>query len=105
MPYIKEDRRETLDPYIDQIVEILKCMDAKDGDYNYLITRILASGFDLGKDPKYSKINTVVGVLECIKLELYRRVASEYEDRKSFENEDVKEYKEFEEWIKSTSER
>lgn len=32
---------------------------------------------------------TILGVLECVKLELYRRVAAPYEDRKIEENGDV----------------
>jgi hypothetical protein len=37
----------------------------------------------------YAEINEVVGVLECCKLELYRRLAAPYEDTKIKENGDV----------------
>ena len=92
MPYIKQERRGELDKRIDDLVNLLITMTAQDGDYNYLITRILAGGFDLGLNPKYSKINAIIGILECIKLELYRRVAAPYEDVKAAENGDVPEY-------------
>jgi len=105
MPYIKQNRREVLDPYVDAIVEIMKKIDAKDGDYNYLITRILTSGFELNSKPGYSKINTIVGVLDCIKLELYRRIASKYEQEKTIENGDVKEYEEFDQWFDDLTRR
>ncbi len=38
---------------------------------------------------RYSKINSLIGVLECAKLELYRRVAAPYENDKIDENGDV----------------
>ena len=56
------------------------------------VIKELAGGFDLGLNPKYSKINAIIGILECIKLELYRRVAAPYEDVKAAENGDVPEY-------------
>jgi hypothetical protein len=37
----------------------------------------------------YSIINDIVGVLECAKMEFYRRVAVPYEDKKRTENGDV----------------
>ena len=37
----------------------------------------------------YATLNELVGVLECAKLELYRRVASPYEDEKKDSNGDV----------------
>jgi hypothetical protein len=37
----------------------------------------------------YQNINELIGVLECAKLELYRRVASPYEDEKIQSNGDV----------------
>ena len=36
-----------------------------------------------------SRINELVGVLECAKIELYRRIAAPYEDDKSRINGDV----------------
>ena len=41
------------------------------------------------KEVRYSKINALIGVLECAKLELYRRVAAPYENDKIDENGDV----------------
>jgi hypothetical protein len=43
----------------------------------------------LADELSYSKINEVIGVLECAKQELYRRVASPYEDSKKEANGDV----------------
>lgn len=37
----------------------------------------------------YADINEAIGALECAKLELYRRIAVPYENRKLAENGDV----------------
>ena len=37
----------------------------------------------------YADINSAIGVLECAKLELYRRQAAPYEDKKIEENGEV----------------
>jgi hypothetical protein len=44
------------------------------------------------KRVSYTNINAVIGVLECVKLELYRRLAASYEDKKVVENGDIPEY-------------
>jgi len=38
---------------------------------------------------RYANINEVIGVLECAKLELYRRIAVPYEDVKKEQSGDV----------------
>ena len=58
------------------------------GQLNYVITEAII-GYMAGQDNNYSMINEVVGVLECAKLELYRRIVIPYEDRKIEENGDV----------------
>lgn len=58
------------------------------GELNYAITKLIVDYFDRTK-PDYAGINEVIGVLECAKLELYRRVAAPYEDTKCAENGDV----------------
>jgi len=95
MPYIKEEKREELDPCIDNLI---RCLDPeKDliidnilGDINYTFSRILGG---LMGSPSYNKIAMITGVLENIKQEFYRRVAEPYEDKKILENGDIKEYK------------
>ena len=113
MPYIKEDRRKSLDDCIDVMVNCLKSNVPNDniknpwsdpqhrdisnqelldigGDINYTFSRIL--GGVMG-DVSYSKIAVITGVLENIKQEFYRRVAEPLEDKKIIENGDIKEYK------------
>ena len=79
MPYIKETRRAYLRVGED---------DPKNaGELNYTLTSIILKYLD--NNPNYQKFNDVVGVLECAKLELYRRMVSVYEDQKIKENGDV----------------
>jgi len=86
MPYIKqEDRKELLDA-AKVVAEHLSNSSAKAGELNYFVS-IIAN--ELLKEPSYSKINELIGALECIKLELYRRMASPYEDIKMHQNGDV----------------
>ena len=77
MPYIHQSERDILDT--------IKAMSP--GQLNYLITRQVRNY--LGAAYSYRDLNEVIGVLECVKLELYRRVAAPYEDKKMKENGDV----------------
>ena len=73
MPYIAEaERRDALsrDPW--------GAMNT--GELNFVITRIILDY--LPSEPHYSDYNAVMGVLECAKLELYRRAVASYEDTK-----------------------
>jgi hypothetical protein len=58
------------------------------GELNYKIT-IDINEYLQHHGVSYTKINEVIGVLECAKLELYRRIAAPYEDKKKEENGDV----------------
>lgn len=57
------------------------------GHLNYVITVECLEY--LGSILSYSKLNEIIGVLECVKMELYRRVVAEYEDVKMKANGDV----------------
>lgn len=92
MPYIKQTDRTALNPSIDRLVADLKNLHTENpsataGNLNYTITAILSSLYC--DDVRYGKINEVIGMLECCKLEFYRRVAAPYETQKAFENGDV----------------
>lgn len=80
MPYIKpEDRLHIL---ADE-----KSISSP-GELNYFIST-LVNWYINEKGKNYSTLNEVIGVLECAKLELYRRVVAPYEDIKIDENGDV----------------
>ena len=85
MPYVKQEDRIRLKPLTDAIAgtEI-----KSEGELNYLIT-MLCKRYGGCPAPSYKVVNAVVGVLECAKLEYYRRLAVPYEDGKIAENGDV----------------
>jgi hypothetical protein len=82
MPYILQDER---DKYYDKLLDM---PIANAGDLNFCITT-LCDQYLRAKGLRYEHINTVIGALECAKLELYRRIAAPYENRKWDANGDV----------------
>ena len=94
MPYIKQEHREQLDKALEDLMIAIVTLteDGKQiipgpGVYNYVISALLSVPY--GYKTSYGKINEAIGVLECAKLELYRRVAAPYEDQKIKEHGDV----------------
>lgn len=91
MPYILQEKRDVLDPVIDEVHRALVGLQADDelnnmeGNLNYLITRLLRKVYGTS----YTEINAAIGMLQCVALEHYRTVAAPYEDQKKFENGDV----------------
>lgn len=77
MPYIKQEER-TIDTDV---------WPRTAGQLNYVITQAVSRYVSRGLN--YQAINDALGALEGAKLELYRRVASGYEDKKIVENGDV----------------
>jgi hypothetical protein len=110
MPYISEKNRKNLDDAIENLTNAIKKngqyfvnthltedrslsneeLTTVLGDINYCFSRILG---DMMGAISYPKIAMITGVLENIKQEYYRRIASPYEDKKIVENGDIKEYK------------
>jgi hypothetical protein len=87
LPYIRPENRTKYEKTLKELIGILKSlpMEEVDGDLNYVVTRILKEVYPL----RYFHLNRAIGVLECIKLEFYRRVAAPYEDLKIKESGDV----------------
>ena len=82
MPYIKPSARDKVDK---QIEALFKSSDGSMGQLNYIITKLLL----LGEPASYDDFNSLVGVLECAKMEFYRRKVALYEASKKEENGDV----------------
>lgn len=85
MPYISPPRRQQLSA---------QPWPETPGELNYIVTAACLrylynkpSG-EL-KKPNYEAFNSVVGVLECAKQELYRRAIAPYEDKKKEENGEI----------------
>lgn len=93
MPYIKKSDRDKISKgrdreFVDDPIMMLRLVIDTEGDLNYTITRICHE-YLKNKGEKYSTYNTIIGVLECAKLELYRRKCLPYENLKIAENGDV----------------
>lgn len=92
MPYIESKNRERYDEPIKRIVQTLKIWrtdtgQVNPGELNYVISSIVWEMFR--DNTSYSHGNTLVGVLECVKQEFYRRLLALYEDEKYKENGDI----------------
>ena len=84
MPYIKKELREGLDFILLPLLTVVR-KTPNHGALNYIFTRIL-----LSTEPEnYEDYNALVGVLECAKLELYRRAVAPYENKKKKREGDV----------------
>lgn len=59
------------------------------GELNYAITMLCNNYLKHRGEKSYTTLNEVVGVLECAKQELYRRLAVPYEEKKCQQNGDV----------------
>ena len=86
-------------PYIKQIDRITRPLSGAmtPGELNFRITELVSEFLmTLATSPlnnrvgvRYAHINSAIGVLECAKLELYRRIAVPYEDVQCDLNGDV----------------
>ena len=59
------------------------------GELNFQITDLINKFLYNADAENYAGFNAVVGTLECVKLELYRRRIAEYENQKCKQNGDV----------------
>ena len=91
MPYIKQEKRDALNPAIETILNALRELECDDpandmgGNLNYAFTKILHQCYG----ERYAEMAQAVSVLEMAKLEFYRMKAAPYEEQKRFENGDV----------------
>lgn len=91
MPYIKKEDRQPFECIINMIVNELTHYDENTppvvGEVNYVISRVI---WDLyRKHPSYTTGNNLMGALECVKQEFYRRQLAIYEDEKIKSNGDI----------------
>ena len=81
MPYIPMGSRAT-------VLGDVNNPDTSVGELNFIITTVISRWME-NKGLSYGTINSAIGVLECAKQELYRRVAVPYENLKRKEAGDV----------------
>jgi len=81
MPYIRKEDRSRFD-------KLLEFDGVNVGELNFLITSLCKKYLQYAGE-NYKVYNSIIGVLECAKLEMYRRKVATYEDLKIEENGDV----------------
>ena len=80
MPYLPEHLKHSIDN---------GDLDPENaGDLNYKIHTIIGK-YVKDNGESYSTYNEIIGALECVKMELYRRGTAKYEDKKRGENGDI----------------
>lgn len=82
MPYIKQERRVALDPYI----EALSNKISSRGELNYAMTALILSEV---RGISYEELASLIGDIESMKMEFARRMLFPYEENKRKENGDV----------------
>ena len=86
MPYIIPTNRDAINGLVTSYFAQTPTLSIS--AVNYFITRLLLGVLKrLGE--KYETYNTLIGILECAKLELYRRRVAVYEQTKLKQNGDV----------------
>lgn len=89
MPYINNKDRDKFEENLNHLSQNIHSV----GDMNYCISTLISNFLeDIAKvegKVSYHHYNQLIGVLECAKLELYRRLVVPYEDIKLTDNGDV----------------
>lgn len=83
MPYIKKENKEMFDDTLEKLFP-----PGSPGDLNYIFTKICLL-YIKANGKNYQHINDVIGALEGCKIEFYRRLVAQYEDKKIKDNGDV----------------
>ena len=85
MPYIKNvDRAKFISGELEFLIDSIE----NEGELNYFLTEVILGYIGSGTG-NYTMYNSVIGALECCKLEIYRRLIAPYEELKCKENGDV----------------
>jgi hypothetical protein len=84
MPYIPKDNRHDL---LESSIHELMNLEMSSGDMNFIISSLIWSKFN--KNKKYATANELMGILECVKMEFYRRMVAPYEDMAIQKNGDL----------------
>lgn len=93
MPYVRTPDRDELEPILQEFERYLEGSTLLPGCLNYLISSMVdLTALEMqesGKKVGYTFYNEIIGVLECVKLELYRRATAPYEDQARENNGEV----------------
>jgi hypothetical protein len=88
MPYISRSERKQYQEVLSTLAEIIpNDRMLRPGHINYIVSLLIEKVY--GTQLRYADHNEVVGVLNCIALEFYRRKTAPYEDIKIEEEGDL----------------
>jgi hypothetical protein len=88
MPYISRSERKQYQEAIAALAEIVpQDRMLRPGHMNYIVSLLIEKVY--GTQLRYADHNEVVGVLNCIALEFYRRKTAPYEEVKIKEEGDL----------------
>lgn len=93
MPYISSAARRDFDWMFhpERTMEMLGVepqLPTNPGELNYVISRLI-DNYIRTNGVSYDNFNALMGVLGCIKMEMYRRFVAPYETYKNHENGEV----------------
>lgn len=90
MPYIKREDRAQYQDLITQLAALVpQDRMARAGHFNYIVSLLIEKTY--GSKIRYADHNEIMGVLNCIAQEFYRRKTAPYEDKKIEEEGDLTE--------------
>ena len=89
MSYIRQEKREVLDPIIDELIDTFRQLQSDDptdntqANISYVLSRLL----DKMYIADFQEINNALGMLLGVALEYYRRVGAPYQAQAAFDND------------------
>ena len=86
MPYIKQNEKNLYEYYLKNISQFI----TNPGELTYCIYRLMLL-MTKKNNKSFANMSSIIGSIECAKMEYYRRIVSPYEDKKIKENGDVDE--------------
>lgn len=96
MPYVKPDDRAKVNDTLQLLISDIRdkfLVDERDGVLNYCISELVCQSMrPPSGEWRYRLLERCVGILECCKLEMYRRLVGPYEDKTIKNNGDIESY-------------
>jgi len=98
MPYIKQEFRDFLESSLEELIRniefLISTRDSgnklKSGVITYVVYRLINDLYNKNCGQiSYDVLSDAIKVLECTKLEFYRRIIASYETTKQEENGDI----------------
>ena len=84
MPYISKKQRVNVDGPLEGLYPFIETP----GEMNYAVCKLMLDFLQFHGE-SYTTYNSIIGILECVKQEFYRRMIAKYEDKKIEENGDI----------------